>query len=560
MRPGRELPAPPLDLDRVVAQPRILVAGLGDRASSSARVASTGSPMATPSRPSATSRSGTDDAQSPARTVPIDSGCASAQRAASGSTCSWRRCSSSVSARSIGQNLSIGADAVGSAGGVGRQAAHPEAEGEGAGVGGDDVELGGLGNDAGVGRPAPLQQGEAAEAAVLLALHGCDEHVAPQGDAGAADGLHGPVRASSPAFMSHAPRPWMPVVAQLGRERIVGPGVRGRRSARRRRDRRAAAWAVAGAGEAADQPQASRARPPCRGSPGAPSRVEVDAPVVDLEAAVAPAARHRRLRLVLGVGAADARDANQVAGRDDHDDRPCVGDRRVGRQRHHLGSDLAPHRMAVEPEHLAEAVVRLHEHTDRVRRTSGRHATRRRPDAALELVADHPRAAADVAFSDGQAGVLGVGQRGAHVVSGEVERVDVVEEAVVRLAHDREAPRRVGIALDLLGDEGVAHQSDLVGVRDADRSAEQPGLVEPVRAGDLPVPVERVQAAVAQVGPLSAGTRADDRDAGPGDARRVPDDRRMADGDPGDVRDGVEWPGRSRTDGEAEIPEASHEP
>ena len=72
---GCELAAPPLDLGRMFAQPRIGCADLGDRRSNSARASATGSPSATPRRPSATSRSGTDEAQSPPCSVPIESGC-----------------------------------------------------------------------------------------------------------------------------------------------------------------------------------------------------------------------------------------------------------------------------------------------------------------------------------------------------------------------------------------------------------------------------------------------------------------------------------------------------
>ena len=104
---GGELPTPPFHLDRMGTQPRVIGAGLGDGTLEIGTGVLAGSPMATPSRPSATSRSGTEDAQSPACTVPIEIGWASGQRATSGSTTSCRRVSRSASDRQIGQNLSM---------------------------------------------------------------------------------------------------------------------------------------------------------------------------------------------------------------------------------------------------------------------------------------------------------------------------------------------------------------------------------------------------------------------------------------------------------------------
>ena len=73
-----------------------------------------------------------------------------------------------------------------------------------------------------------------------------------------------------------------------------------------------------------------------------------------------------------------------------------------------------------------------------------------------------------------------------HVVGGQVERVDVVEEPVVGLTHDRQAPCRIRIAFDLGRDEGVADQPDLMRVRDPDRATQQPRLVEPMGTRSSP--------------------------------------------------------------------------
>ena len=66
--------------------------------------------------------------------------------------------------------------------------------------------------------------------------------------------------------------------------------------------------------------------------------------------------------------------------------------------------------------------------------TVGRHHPRRGPDPALELVADHPRPATDVALGDRPTDRR-VECR-TEVLGAHVEAVDVVEQAVVRLADD----------------------------------------------------------------------------------------------------------------------------
>ena len=139
--PGRELAAPPLDLDRVVAQPRIVGAGRRRRPPRArrgrARRARRGR------RRAGLRRRGGRAPTTPSRrpcTVPIESGWASAQRAVSGSTCAWRRCSSSLQRAPDRPELLDRADALGAPGGVRRPAADAEAERQRAGVGRDDVE------------------------------------------------------------------------------------------------------------------------------------------------------------------------------------------------------------------------------------------------------------------------------------------------------------------------------------------------------------------------------------------------------------------------------------
>ena len=85
---------------------------------------------------------------------------------------------------------------------------------------------------------------------------------------------------------------------------------------------------------------------------------------------------------------------------------------------------------------FATSVVGLDEDADRpaaIRR--GQHP-RGRPDAALELVADHARAAAHVALGDGTC-CRGIECR-EYVLRVDVLAIHVAEPPVVRLAHDRQ--------------------------------------------------------------------------------------------------------------------------
>src|SRR5437588_10037361 len=112
-------------------------------------------------------------------------------------------------------------------------------------------------------------------------------------------------------------------------------------------------------------------------------------------------------------------------GRDDPDDRAGVG---ALRRKWNTVADQPADRYAVDTKAVAAPVVGLHEDTDRVRLDQ----PRRRADAALEAVADHARAAADVPLRHPLA-ACGVERR--HDVVGRYALgADVVEEAVVRLA------------------------------------------------------------------------------------------------------------------------------
>src|SRR6202035_1595842 len=79
--------------------------------------------------------------------------------------------------------------------------------------------------------------------------------------------------------------------------------------------------------------------------------------------------------------------------------------RRLGAvRRHDVGADLAPDRNAVDAQEVAGAVIRLHQGAHRIALAALGHKPRGGARAALELVADHAGAAADIALGDGLAG------------------------------------------------------------------------------------------------------------------------------------------------------------
>ena len=124
-------------------------------------------------------------------------------------------------------------------------------------------------------------------------------------------------------------------------------------------------------------------------------------------------------------------------GRDDDDDRAVVA----------LGGGLVPAgpRAGAAPtgtpairSAVARAVVRLHEHADGVAPPLHVDAPRGRADAALELVAGHARAAADIALGDRAR--LRRRRAPRSTCSGlHVKAVDVVQVAVPGLGDDRQS-------------------------------------------------------------------------------------------------------------------------
>jgi hypothetical protein len=222
---------------------------------------------------------------------------------------------------------------------------------------------------------------------------------------------------------------------------------------------------------------------------------------------------------------------------------------------HVAGRDRPPDRNAVDHQPLAAAVVGLHEHADHVAAGD----PRRRPDPALEPVADHARAAAHAALGD--ASRTRCGQRGVDMLGAHVLAVDVAHVPVVGLADDREVPAHL-VRRPLGGggrDQRIAHDADRVRVREADARRQEAGLAHPFEAGQLPVAVQAMRPGGQRLAPRVVGARDDHRHAGadgpiPHAQRPVARDQRgVADPDAADIRDRVRGAGWEVADDDPEI-------
>ena len=191
--------------------------------------------------------------------------------------------------------------------------------------------------------PAALQGGERAEPAVLLALDRRHQHVAAQCDATAPNRLHGDVGRQQAGLHVARTAAEEAAVSNLAAERRLDPrvGIAGRHHVdvtveHQRRP-------IAGAGQPTHE--SPRLRPwhlhsrkvgVCR------QRLEVELPMIDIQSAVGEQTRHVRLRLVLTVGAADARLLHDVGDR---------GDERIlefGDRLQHAGTSMRGSRHAAE--------------------------------------------------------------------------------------------------------------------------------------------------------------------------------------------------------------------
>src|SRR5579863_516038 len=124
-------------------------------------------------------------------------------------------------------------------------------------------------------------------------------------------------------------------------------------------------------------------------------------------------------------------------GGDDHDDRADVLWLLMGG----LVGNFPANRNAGDAKLVASSVVALHQNADGVAAFFAVEDAGTAADAALEIIADHARSAADVAFFHG-AGVGGV-QSTPGVFGMDVESIDVIQVAIPRFSNNWKRPRVV---------------------------------------------------------------------------------------------------------------------
>ena len=229
--------------------------------------------------------------------------------------------------------------------------------------------------------------------------------------------------------------------------------------------------------------------------------------------------------------------------------RPGPGSLRL---RDHVAGQLLADGHALDAQALAPAVVGLDQDAHRAAAVGLLQHPGRGADAALEAVADHARAAADVALPDRSR--RGRVDRLDHVLGAHVHAVDVVQGPVPGLPHHRQAPGLLGAgpAGQPGRDQGVAHHPDAVGVGDRDRRGEQARLADPLQAGQLPVAVQPVAAGERRLGVRVV--RGGEQHRHPGAHGVAPDQGGVAHPDPGHVGDRVVRPWPAGADGDAQVP------
>ena len=160
-----------------------------------------------------------------------------------------------------------------------------------------------------------------------------------------------------------------------------------------------------------------------------------------------------------------------------------------------VDADLGTDRHAVDPEPGALAVVGLDQDADRVPAEFGGEDPRRRPDPALELVADHPRPATDVAFRDrAAAGGRRARREGAPARTWKPSMSLSRPSYVSPTTGSDQATRRSPSARPRRRRGRRGRRPTLCGVGDRDRRRQLPGLADPLEAGQLAVAVEPVAA------------------------------------------------------------------
>jgi hypothetical protein len=165
--------------------------------------------------------------------------------------------------------------------------------------------------------PPTAQRGEGAEAPVLFTLHRGDEHITAKLHPGAADGLHRPDRCDEPGLHVTGATTEDGSAGDARLERTDGPRgpVADRYDVDVAVEHQGGRIAAVRPGKPPDEPPRLAPRDLHAGKARiGEQRVEVEAPVIDVEPTRAEQCGDVGLGVVLGIGAADARDAHERCG------------------------------------------------------------------------------------------------------------------------------------------------------------------------------------------------------------------------------------------------------
>ncbi len=227
-----------------------------------------------------------------------------------------------------------------------------------------------------------------------------------------------------------------------------------------------------------------------------------------------------------------------------------VGLERRAMARHDVVVDLAAHRHAIDAQQVARAVIGLDQHADGEALAGFGRDAACRADAALEFMADHAGAAADIAL--GHRAALGIFQRLMGHGLGHRKGLGIGEVAIMGLGHDRQMEGLDDALLRRIAADGVAHHAHAMGAGDADGRGEQALLREPDRAGHLAIAVEAVESGEAVIGE-DVAMGPDHGDAGAHHRRLVADQGRMPDLDTGHIGDRVQRSGGQPAKGDPKV-------
>lgn len=187
------------------------------------------------------------------------------------------------------------------------------------------------------------------------------------------------------------------------------------------------------------------------------------------------------------------RQQRRIGGQADHN-RTHARMRQRGSQKRRIDLlHIAPDRVAVDPQFIANAVVGLNDRAHRPAALSAAQPARRVADAALEFMADHAAAPAHgtLLYCPSRGVLHGLSD----VLGLDVETVDVVDQAVIGFQYHRHVPVETSVVrlmLSIQRNQRITHHAEAVGVGEGNRAGQQTRLTNPLKPGGVAIAVEHM--------------------------------------------------------------------